>query len=147
MEMQRLIITKSAEETEAAGQHLASEFKPGDVIALYGDLGAGKTCWVRGVAKALAAREAVISPTFTLINEYQGKFPVYHFDLYRLQSARELEDIGYEEYFYGEGISILEWAGKAERLLPKYHWKIYFDIKTDEERRITICPPRQKEIE
>ncbi|MCK5241961.1 tRNA (adenosine(37)-N6)-threonylcarbamoyltransferase complex ATPase subunit type 1 TsaE [bacterium] len=137
--------TSSAQETEILGENLAHDFEPGDVIALYGDLGAGKTCWVRGVAKALAAREAVTSPTFTLINEYHGKIPVYHFDLYRLQSTRELEDIGYEEYFYGEGISILEWAEKAECLLPKYHWKIYFDIRADEERQIIICPPGQKE--
>jgi tRNA threonylcarbamoyladenosine biosynthesis protein TsaE len=139
--VQRIVESGSAAETEACGRNLARELKAGDIVALQGELGAGKTCWVQGVATALSVHEAVRSPTFTLINEYHGRLPIYHFDLYRLNRPQELEELGYEEYFFGDGICILEWAEKAGRLLPPCHWLVHFKILSEQARRIEIYPP------
>jgi len=136
-------VTQSAEETEALGQALAGQLHAGDVVGLYGDLGAGKTCFVRGVASAFQVRGPVTSPTFTLVNEYSGRIPLFHFDLYRLNHALELEDLGVDDYLYAEGISLLEWAEKGERLLPRTHWRVLFQIVDDRTRRIRISPPSQ----
>jgi tRNA threonylcarbamoyladenosine biosynthesis protein TsaE len=141
---ERVIETWSEQETEALGQTLASELGSGDILALYGELGAGKTCLVRGLTLALSAAELATSPTFTLLHEYEGKIPVYHFDLYRLRTVRELEDIGCEEYFYGDGICVLEWPEKAEAVLPQAHWKIFMEIQAEKKRRIKILSPISK---
>jgi len=133
-------------QTEALGKSLAKRLKAGDVVALYGDLGAGKTCLVRGLAQALGtAEDTVTSPTFTLLNEYQGRIPLYHFDLYRLHTPQELEDLGCDDYFYGDGICILEWAEKAGVLLPHCHWKVYFTILDGDKRLIRIISPDYEE--
>ncbi|MBN1594739.1 tRNA (adenosine(37)-N6)-threonylcarbamoyltransferase complex ATPase subunit type 1 TsaE [candidate division FCPU426 bacterium] len=137
----KVVETGSEEETVALGAGLAGLMKGGDVVALYGELGAGKTCWVRGLVMALSASAGVSSPTFTILNEYPGATPVYHFDFYRLRTTTELEEIGCEEYFYGDGICVLEWPDIAEPLLPKRHWKIFFEISSETTRRIVICPP------
>jgi tRNA threonylcarbamoyladenosine biosynthesis protein TsaE len=142
----RVFETKSVEETETLGATLASEFQGGDVICLHGNLGAGKTAWVTGLARGLKVARPVSSPTFTLVNEYPGgTLPVYHFDLYRMNHPMELEDIGYEEYFYGRGISVIEWAEKALALMPLLRWDITFDILGQEARRITVKAPAAKE--
>lgn len=135
------IITHSVEETEAFGAALAGELAPGSVLCLYGDLGAGKTALVRGLARGLNVEQPVSSPTFTLVNEYPGPRPLFHFDLYRLNSPAELEDLGAEDYFYGAGVSVLEWAEKAGPLLPRRRWEIRFDILPGEDRRLTVLRP------
>ena len=109
--------TEGEEETEALGERLASGLIPGDLLALYGELGAGKTCLVRGIARGLGIDEgSVASPSFTLINEYSGRVPLVHLDGYRLDSAEAFEEIGLEDYFWGEGILVMEWAEKVPDL-------------------------------
>jgi tRNA threonylcarbamoyladenosine biosynthesis protein TsaE len=108
---------------------------------LHGNLGAGKTAWVKGLARGLGARVEATSPTFTLINEYPGACPVYHFDLYRLNRPEELEDLGYEEYFYAAGVTVVEWAEKAAQLMPRRHWDITFEITGENDRHIRVVRP------
>ncbi len=121
------LTTKSVEETENLGQRLSQLLQPGDVICLFGDLGSGKTALARGFCSGLGCNDDVTSPTFTIINEYAGKFPVYHFDLYRLESEEEIFDLGYEEYFFGEGVCLIEWAERALSLYPKERIEIYLE--------------------
>ena len=114
------MLSSSIRETINFGKELAKKLQVGDVICLTGDLGAGKTHFVKGVASYFDIKEEdVNSPTFTLINEYQGRIPIYHFDCYRLESEQEALEIGTEEYFYGDGISIVEWPQKIGNLIPK----------------------------
>ncbi|MHB0912009.1 MAG: tRNA (adenosine(37)-N6)-threonylcarbamoyltransferase complex ATPase subunit type 1 TsaE [Armatimonadota bacterium] len=110
--------TRSAAETEALGERIGRALGPGAVVVLFGGLGAGKTTLTKGIARGLGVDDLVHSPTFTLIHEHAGRLPVYHFDLYRLDSAGELDDLGYEEYIYGEGVSVIEWPEKILPLLP-----------------------------
>jgi tRNA threonylcarbamoyladenosine biosynthesis protein TsaE len=134
-------ITHSPEETEDLGARLAADLRPGDVLALYGDLGAGKTCLVRGLARGLGATQPAVSPTFTLINEYPGRLPLYHFDLFRVNTPAELEDLGSDEYFFGEGVTVVEWAERAGALLPSRCYDIRLEVTGENERRITVRPP------
>ncbi len=113
-------ISSSVEETISIGFRFSEHLKPGDVVCLDGDLGAGKTHFVKGVGSYFGVNEdTVSSPTFTLIHEYQGRIPVYHLDCYRLEDEREALEIGAEEYFYGEGISLVEWPNKIKALIPE----------------------------
>src|SRR5699024_10139075 len=109
----------SLEETKKFGMKLGEILKSGDLISLMGDLGAGKTTLTQSIAQGLEINDYVTSPTFTLINEYEGKLPLYHFDVYRLGSIDELYDLGYEEYFYSNGVTIVEWGDKVLDLLNK----------------------------
>lgn len=113
------IKTSSPEETLAIGRELAKLTSPGDVICLAGDLGAGKTLLVQGMAQALGVQDKVVSPTFTIMNVYSGPITIYHFDLYRLEQAAELRDIGFDEYLGGDGVAIIEWPDKFPDDLPK----------------------------
>lgn len=114
------IITKTPQELLYLGERMATFLQAGDLIALDGDLGAGKTTLTQGLAKGLGVKDIVNSPTFTLIHEYQGsQLPLYHFDVYRLEKPEELEDLGYEEYFYGEGVTVVEWAEMIGDYLPE----------------------------
>ena len=115
---EREFVSHSAAETWAFAARLALECVPGSVIALHGDLGAGKTCLVQGLGRALEVREAVHSPTFTLVNEYRGRLPLHHIDLYRLASAAEAFGLGLDEYLDGGGVTVIEWAERAAPLLP-----------------------------
>lgn len=127
----------SAKETERTGQKIAQTAKPFDVICLFGSLGAGKTVFAKGICKGLAVKNFVNSPSFKIVNEYRGKFPVYHIDLYRLNSAEEINDLGLDEYIYGYGITIIEWAAKlGKKNLPKKRIEIYIKIKNENERYI-----------
>jgi tRNA threonylcarbamoyladenosine biosynthesis protein TsaE len=130
-------ISVSAAETKAAGARLAEEIQAGDVVALVGDLGAGKTQFVKGLAKGLGSKEMVTSPTFTLMHEYQGKrVPIYHFDFYRIESLAALRAIGFDEIVFGDGVSVIEWADRfADAIPPRARW-IKFEIVSDDQRRI-----------
>ncbi len=110
--------TGSPQETFGLGVRIAHVLGQGDVVAIRGELGSGKTVLVQGICSGLGVKDDVTSPTFTLIQEYSGRCPVYHFDFYRLQSLREIEDLDLVEYFESEGISLIEWAERAEPLLP-----------------------------
>ena len=143
------ILLKGLEETKRFGIKLGSLLKPRDVVCLIGDLGAGKTTLTKSIGLGLGVDDYITSPTFVLINEYTGRIPVYHFDVYRLENVEELYDLGFDEYFYGKGVSIIEWADKIEKLLPEE--RIVLDIKRGidlDERRIgiTIYGDRYKEI-
>ncbi len=112
--------TGSAEETFLLAEQIGKQAVPGQIYALDGDLGAGKTVFCQGFAAGLEVRELVNSPTFTIVQEYTtGKIPLYHFDVYRIEEPEELEEIGYEEYFFGSGICLIEWAGQIRELLPE----------------------------
>ena len=131
-------VTHGPEETEALGQRLAEQLRPGDVIAFYGDLGAGKTAFTRGLAVGLGIREAVTSPTYTIVNEYlSGKMPLFHFDMYRLGSSDELFDIGWEDYLVRGGICAVEWSENVEDALEDAI-RVSVCRLSDQEREITI---------
>jgi tRNA threonylcarbamoyladenosine biosynthesis protein TsaE len=133
------ITSKSELETKKTAAKLAKFLKVQDVLALCGDLGSGKTTFVKGLAGGLGIKEDnIISPSFMLIRQYKGKVPLYHFDLYRLEYLEQVEFLGYEEYFYGDGICCIEWANKIEELLPKDYLEIDFKFISAEERKITF---------
>lgn len=123
------IMSESSEQTEKIAYDMAAFLEPGDVVCLGGDLGAGKTVFAKGLVKALGVEGYVTSPTFTIVNEYSGKYPIYHFDVYRINDVDEMFEIGFEEYIYGEGISIIEWADNIREILPPSRLRI--DIKKD----------------
>ena len=115
-----IIETNSASETLALGEKLGKAAKPGQIYTLNGDLGVGKTVLTQGFAKGLGITEAVNSPTFTIIQEYtEGRLPFYHFDVYRIGDIEEMEEIGYDDYFFGEGVCLIEWAELIEELIPE----------------------------
>lgn len=130
------VVTNSAKETESLGERLAPFLKPGDVLALTGELGSGKTTFTKGIAKGLevARCEYVNSPSFVLVKEYKGRINLYHLDLYRLDKLYEIEYIGLQEYLDGDGIVVIEWAEKLDRLLPKEYLAIFIDI-IDKDKR------------
>lgn len=136
--------TESPEETGAFGRRLAERLAPGSVVGLIGDLGSGKTCLVQSVCAHLGVRGPVTSPTFILINEYTGRsaagdpLPIYHFDLYRLNGEEELLDLGCDDYFYGDGVCLVEWADMAGGLLPEDHTEIRIDHAGDNRRRFQV---------
>ncbi len=111
--------TYSEEETFALGEKIGREALPGQVYTLLGDLGVGKTVFTQGVAKGLEIEEAICSPTFTIVQVYEeGRLPFYHFDVYRIGDVEEMDEIGYEDYFYGEGVCFVEWANLIEEIIP-----------------------------
>ncbi len=130
--------TKSAEETEHLGFELAESLNPDDVVALYGDLGSGKTCFVKGVARGLNLSNPVKSPSFSIINEYPGKIPLFHIDFYRLEKSAEIEDIGWMEYLDSGGIVIIEWAERVKNMLPSKRIDVYFEILGNAARHVEI---------
>ena len=135
------VITKSPEQTELLGKKLAAFLRPGDVIAYYGDLGAGKTAFTRGLAAGLGIREAVTSPTYTIVNEYlSGRMPLFHFDMYRLSSSEELFDIGWEDYLARGGVCAVEWSENvADALTDAISITIEKDPAQHDWRKITIA--------
>lgn len=114
-----MYISKSADETKRIAAEITKKLKPGSVICMYGDLGAGKTAFVQGMAQELGISEPVTSPTFTIVNEYCGTIPLYHFDVYRIGSSDEMYEIGFDEYTGGDGICVIEWAELIEDILPE----------------------------
>lgn len=131
--------TASPEETERLGEELADSLREGDLVALTGELGGGKTRFVRGIAKGLGSRGFVKSPSFTIINIYEGgRLPLYHIDLYRIGRAGELHSAGLEEYLYGNGVAAIEWADKAPELLGECRITVSFSYAGENEREIEI---------
>ena len=142
--MRRSLVASSPEETAAAGEQLAARLGPGDVVALTGELGAGKTCFVQGLARGLGVAGGVTSPTFVLVNEYRGRLPVHHVDVYRTQSLTELLDLGLEDLIGGDGVTVIEWADRCEPLLPPRTVRVHIDGVGDEARRISITEPTHR---
>lgn len=139
------MISSSVTETIQYGRSFAAQLKPGDVVCLRGDLGAGKTHFVKGLASFFEVKEdAVTSPTFTLINEYPGKIPIFHFDCYRMKSEQEALEIGAEEYLFGEGISVVEWPEKIANLLPPESVWVTITRKGESKREIQIENPHKQ---
>jgi len=136
------MLTKSPEETIKFGQRLGAFLKRGDIIGLVGDLGSGKTTLTKGIAKGLNIKNTkyINSPSFVIVKEYEGRIPLYHFDIYRLNSVTALIDIGYEEYFYSNGVVVIEWAKKIKDILPKEHLIIELNIADAGAREILLKP-------
>ena len=142
MKEYKVIETHSPEETFAIGKSLGEQAVPGQVICLDGDLGVGKTVFTQGFAEGLGIDGPVNSPTFTIVQVYEeGRLPLYHFDVYRIGDVEEMDEIGYEEYFYGEGVALIEWSTLIEEIIPET--AIHVTIEKDVEqgfdyRRITV---------
>jgi tRNA threonylcarbamoyladenosine biosynthesis protein TsaE len=131
------VVTASPEQTWRIGEMLGARLGPGDTICLYGDLGAGKTSFSYGVALGLDVKEQYItSPTFSFVNEYQGRVPLYHIDLYRLEGPEGLENIGFEEYIDSDGVTLIEWAERAEDALPAECLSVYLSYIDDHSREL-----------
>ena len=136
----------SSEETYTLGKKLGELLQPSMVICLSGDLGAGKTHFTKGIATGLGIDDYITSPTYTLINEYPGEKPLYHFDVYRLEGSDELNELGYQEYFYGKGVTVIEWADIIMEALPKERlWVVIH--KLDGDHRRVIMDPMGTEYE
>lgn len=137
-----IIETNSPQETKELGKKMAERAKPGDVFTLVGDLGVGKTVFTQGIAEGLGIDEPVNSPTFTIVQEYEsGRMPFYHFDVYRIGDPEEMDEIGFDDYIYGDGLCLIEWADLIEEILPEK--RVAIRIEKDLEkgfdyRRITI---------
>ena len=137
------IYLENEQKTKEIGYKLGELLFPGSVICLIGDLGAGKTTMTQSLAQALKVDDYITSPTFTIVNEYEGDIPLYHFDVYRIGSSDEMYDIGYEEYINGEGVCIIEWANLIEDILPEEYLYIELNYK-DMSREMTLKPIGEK---
>lgn len=139
--MKRNIISASEAETLAIAFELGSKSTPGIIITLSGELGTGKTLMAKGIAKGLGIEDQITSPTFSLFEIYEGRLPLYHFDLYRIEDTKELENLHFEEYWYGTGVSVVEWPERAHGLIEGPVISIKLERIDDETRRITIEYP------
>lgn len=133
-----IYLSRSEEETKALGRRLVSLLPEGALISLSGPLGSGKSVIAKGIAEALEIEEAIVSPTFTLVQEYEGTLPLAHLDLYRLEGGDDFESIGGEELLYGEGFVVIEWGEKIDQLLPSTAIRIILEIGPDGERKIEL---------
>ena len=137
-----IIETKNARETYEVGEKIGRKARPGQVYTLMGDLGVGKTVLTQGVANGLGITEPVSSPTFTIIQEYEeGRLPFYHFDVYRIGDVSEMDEIGYEDCFYGDGVCLIEWANLIEEILPEHYTRITIEKDLEkgfDYRKITV---------
>ena len=137
-----LLISNSEEETKLCARRFARQLKAGDIVFLQGELGSGKTTFVKGLAQAFkVSSKKVNSPTFVLMNYYKGKLPIYHFDLYRLENPQEVDTLDFDGYFYGEGISLIEWPERLGEHKPEQYYLVEFKHKGEHIRTICIsCP-------
>jgi tRNA threonylcarbamoyladenosine biosynthesis protein TsaE len=132
-------ISNSPAETEAFGRRLAENIGAGSVLALKGDLGSGKTLFVKGLVAALGSTADVTSPTFTIIHEYrEGRLPVYHFDFFRLEDRQSIARLGFDDYVFGYGVSVIEWADRFPEIIPEEARWILFEVKSETQRAITL---------
>lgn len=140
------LISKSAEETFEMGRIIGEHLGAGDVLALIGELGSGKTCLTQGIARGLQVpgEYEITSPTFTLINEYPGRVTLHHMDMYRLAGSKDLEDMGYEDYFYGDGVAVIEWAEKISDILPAGNLRITLRYLDEFSREMCIAGAEEK---
>ena len=142
MEQTKIIESFSAEETLELGRQMGRNARPGDIYTLIGDLGVGKTVFTQGIAEGLDIEESICSPTFTIVQVYEeGRMPFYHFDVYRIGDVEEMDEIGYEDYFYGEGLCMIEWANLIEEILPSARKEITIEKDLEkgfDYRKITI---------
>jgi len=134
------IITGSPEETQDFGTRLGELARPGDIFLLVGKLGAGKTCLTQGIARGLGIREYAASPSFVVVRELYGRLPLYHMDFYRLDNLEEIAELGLDDYFYGKGVSVVEWAEKGLSLLPAEHLLVEMSYISDTGRRLKLKP-------
>jgi tRNA threonylcarbamoyladenosine biosynthesis protein TsaE len=141
------IVSHSPEYTRSIGAEIGRKSHKGSVIALCGDLGTGKTVFAKGIAVGLGVETIVTSPTFVILNEYEGKYPFYHIDTYRLNSPEEMYGLGYEEYFYGDGVIAIEWAQKIEGLLPEEYLRVEFKVIGESDREIIFIPFGQNYVQ
>lgn len=142
MEQVQIIESFSPEDTLELGRKMGREAQPGEVYTLIGDLGVGKTVFTQGIAEGLEIEESICSPTFTIVQVYEeGRMPFYHFDVYRIGDIEEMDEIGYEDYFYGEGLCMIEWANLIEEILPPTYKEITIEKDLEkgfDYRKITI---------
>ena len=138
------LVTRSPEQTRQLGEKLGKLTEPGDVVLLSGELGAGKTCLTQGIAWGLDIQEYALSPTFVIMREMHGRLPLYHMDLYRLDNIDESIDLGLDDYLYGKGICVVEWAEKALEILPKNRLLISITYISDTDRRFMLEPQGQR---
>ena len=137
--MEKAFTTNNPEETMRLGRKIGKLLKQGDVVALIGNLGAGKTVIANGLCRGIGVKESYItSPTYTIINQYDGRIPVYHIDLYRLNDSKELYNLGWDEYIYGNGTCIIEWADKAGEMLPEEYLMVNIEVTGKDKRKITL---------
>ena len=143
------VTTESALATINCGRTLGSLLIPGDFIALEGDLGAGKTQFVKGVAQGLgiSSDEPVSSPSYTILNIHQGRIPLYHFDLYRLSDESQVNELGFDEYFTGSGASVVEWAERLGNQIPHDNLRVVFTVEGVERRRLSFQPTGERSVE
>lgn len=141
-----LFKSDSPETTFEIGVSIGSRLKAKDIVCLTGELGSGKTTLIKGIAGGAGVKDRVTSPSFKLINEYTGKVPFYHFDLYRLERVDDIQQIGYEEYFYGNGITVVEWAEKLKELLPAERIEIYLFYTGSNSRELEISSTRALDL-
>ena len=133
------LISNSEEETKQCAKRLAQQLRGGDIVLLQGDLGAGKTTFVKGLAQSFkVSPKKVVSPTFVIMNYYKGKLPLYHFDLYRLEDPKAIDTLDFDDYFYGEGISLIEWPERLGEYRPKEYYLVEIQHKGGHQREITI---------
>lgn len=141
------IVSTSAEQTRKIGIKLGKLVASGDVIFLVGPLGAGKTCLTQGIARGLGINEYTASPTFVLVREYRGKMPLYHIDLYRLDKIEEVTQLGLDDYLYGNGVCVVEWADKGLSVLPEEHLLIEMQIVSPMKRKLKLIPKGTRYLE
>jgi tRNA threonylcarbamoyladenosine biosynthesis protein TsaE len=132
------LISHSPEQTQRLGKRLGELSQAGDVLLLTGNLGSGKTCLTQGIAWGLGVKEYAFSPSFVIVREYHGRLPLYHIDFYRLDRIEEIADLGLDEYLYGQGVCVVEWADKGAALMPDEHLLINLSYISDAERSISL---------
>lgn len=141
------LVTESPEETQRLGTRLGKLAQVGDVLLLVGGLGAGKTCLTQGIAWGLDIEGYATSPSFVVVNQYQGRLPLYHIDLYRLDRLEEVIELGLDDYLYGRGVCVVEWAEKALDMLPKEHLLVEMSYLSDTSRNLVLKPVGERYVE
>lgn len=134
------VVSHSAGDTQRLGRLLGEQAWPGEVLLLVGELGAGKTCLAQGVAQGLGITEPVLSPSFVILRQYTGRFPMYHIDLYRMERLEEVADLGLDDYLFGDGLTLVEWAERGSGLFPPQHLLIEMEFVSETQRRLLLHP-------